>query len=123
MCKINKGSIHPDHIIAAADRKDGTFNTGDLIRCEVIDINGDADKLVCGMKGVHQSSSKPDMQLGIITKEQLPKSYRLEKKCIDFFILFQMVNIFNNAELWWILLENRTRNACKAIERSVILVP
>lgn len=94
MFKINKGSIHPDHIIAAADRKDGTFNTGDLIRCEVIDINGDADKLVCGMKGVHQSSSKPDMQLGIITKEQLPKSYRLVGNASIFVSYFSIWLIF-----------------------------
>lgn len=32
---------------------------------------------MCGMKGVHQSSARPDLQFGIISKEQLPKSYRL----------------------------------------------
>lgn len=63
-------------MIAASDRKDGAFSSGDLIRCEIIDFNADSEKLVCGMKGVHQQAGRADVQLGIISKEQLPKSYR-----------------------------------------------
>ena len=64
-------------MILASDRKDGQFNTGDLIRCEVIDINADSEKLLCGMKGVYQPSGKSDIIFGLISKEQLPKHYRL----------------------------------------------
>lgn len=71
-----KGSVHPDQFNAASDRKDGAFNTGDLIRCEVLDINADNEKLNCGMKGLHQSAEQSDLQLGVITKEDLPKSYK-----------------------------------------------
>ncbi|XP_046652917.1 serine/arginine repetitive matrix protein 2-like isoform X1 [Daphnia pulicaria] len=69
-----KGSIQPDQY--TSDRKEGAFNTGDLIRCEVIDFNADNEKLVCGMKGLHQPAERADLQFGIVTKEQLPKSYK-----------------------------------------------
>nr|CAG4640008.1 EOG090X05S8 [Daphnia pulex] len=69
-----KGSIQPDQYMS--DRKEGAFNTGDLIRCEVIDFNADNEKLVCGMKGLHQPAERADLQFGIVTKEQLPKSYK-----------------------------------------------
>nr|CAG4641680.1 EOG090X05S8 [Eurycercus lamellatus] len=71
-----KGSIHPDHQISVSDRKDGQFNAGDLIRCEVIDLIADAEKLTCSMKGVHQPAGKTNLPFGLVTKEQLPKSYR-----------------------------------------------
>lgn len=69
-----QGSIQPDQYMS--DRKEGAFNTGDLIRCEVIDFNADNEKLVCGMKGLHQPAERADLQFGIVTKEQLPKSYK-----------------------------------------------
>lgn len=71
-----KSSLHQDHMILASDRKDGQFNAGDLIRCEVVDINADSEKLICGMKGVYQTTGKSDVIFGLISKEQLPKHYR-----------------------------------------------
>ena len=64
----------PDHVVSIADRKDGQFASGDLVRCEVLDVNADNEKLVCGMKGIHQQGK--DIQLGLVSKEQFPKSYR-----------------------------------------------
>jgi hypothetical protein len=63
-------------LIPVPDRKDGAFNNGDLVRCEVIDVNIEAEKLMCGMKGVHQAHDKPPVAFGLITKEQFPTSYR-----------------------------------------------
>lgn len=63
-------------MITASDRKDGQFNSGDLIRCEVVEVNADSEKLICGMKGVHQPSGKSDVVFGLISREQLPKHYR-----------------------------------------------
>lgn len=63
-------------MILASDRKDGQFNSGDLIRCEVVEINADSEKLLCGLKGVYQPPGKLDVIFGLISKEQLPKHYR-----------------------------------------------
>ena len=72
-----QGTISPDNLISASDRKEGQYNAGDLIRCEVVDVNADAEKLVCGVKGVHhQGAGKADVQFGLVTKDQLPKHYR-----------------------------------------------
>ena len=66
--------MSPDQLIAAAHSKDGNYNTGDLVRCEVVDVNADSEKLACGMKGIiHQDKT---VVLGLITKEQLPDTYR-----------------------------------------------
>lgn len=72
-----KGSVHADDLVAAYDRKDGSYANGDLVRCEVIEFS--ADKLSCGMKGIHQVGENRTQKLitfGLITKEQLPMSYR-----------------------------------------------
>lgn len=119
-----QGSIHPDHLIAASDRKDGAFNSGDLIRCEVIDINADTEKLVCGMKGVHQAAGKTELQLGFITKEQLPKTYRLVKECIlkfciiyhSFFLLLRAMMDMEGKSYEECLQSNRTFRNPSAIE-------
>nr|CAG4646245.1 EOG090X05S8 [Macrothrix elegans] len=71
-----KGTLHPDYL-AAADRKDSSLNVGDYVRCEVVDVSADSEKLICGTKGVHQPPGKTDVQLGVITKEQMPKSFRV----------------------------------------------
>jgi len=73
-----KGSVHADDLVAAYDRKDGSYANGDLVRCEVIEFS--ADKLSCGMKGIHQVGENRTQKLitfGLITKEQLPMSYRV----------------------------------------------
>lgn len=74
-----KGSIHADELVAAYDRKDGSYSSGDLVRCEVTELS--ADKLSCGMKGVHQtgeSQTRKPILFGLVSKEQLPKSYRYQ---------------------------------------------
>jgi len=69
------GSIHADDLVAAFDRKDGSYTVGDLVRCEVIEFS--ADKLSCGMKGVHQmGAQKKPVSFGLV-KEKLPMSYRV----------------------------------------------
>lgn len=50
----------------------------------MLDINADNEKLNCGMKGLHQSAEQSDLQLGVITKEDLPKSYKL----VNHFLLY-----------------------------------
>lgn len=52
------------------------YESGDLVRVEVIEVQADNEKLVCGMKGVTLS---PEMQhsfhLGLISRNDLPRQF------------------------------------------------
>jgi len=64
--------------VALTDSRDPnrTYESGDLVRVEVIEVSVDNEKLVCGMKGVTLS---PEMQhsfhLGLISRHDLPRQF------------------------------------------------
>ena len=110
-------------MVAAADRKDGSYNIGDLVRCEVIEFS--ADKVTCGMKGVHQSADKSQSRtFGLVSKEQLPLSYRyLSSRFSCGMAGDLLVCLDPTAELSWNRPEGTMRNAWRAIALTSTRAP
>lgn len=42
----------------------------------MIDVSPESEKLVCGLKGVNQPAERMDIKFGLVSKDQLPKTYR-----------------------------------------------
>lgn len=72
-----QASVPPEQ----SDRKEGALASGDLVRCEVVEVYAESEKIVCGFRGV----CKPRSDLGIIRKEELPQSYRFPLVGISYF--------------------------------------
>jgi hypothetical protein len=66
-------------LIPASDKK--SVNSGylnnDAVRCEVLEVNADNERLVCGMKGVTlPPNSDYSSRLGLIHSDDFPEMYK-----------------------------------------------
>jgi hypothetical protein len=64
--------------VPAIDRKNVTrsYQNGDLVCCEVLEITPDSCRLVCGMRNVYKQSADDGAPLGLITADNFPDAYK-----------------------------------------------
>lgn len=65
-----------NNLISAVDKKNlsRSFLMNDLVCCEVLEITPDAEKIICGMKGVYTSEHRS--RLGLFHSEDFPEAYK-----------------------------------------------
>ncbi|PNF37896.1 hypothetical protein B7P43_G06205 [Cryptotermes secundus] len=71
------------NLIPASDKKsvNSSYLMNDTVRCEVLEVNPDTEKLVCGMKGVTlPPNSDYSSRLGLIHSDDFPEVYNMYKQ-------------------------------------------
>lgn len=75
----NQAFCPTSNIIPASDKKsvNRSYLMNDTVCCEVLEVNSDTEKLVCGMKGVTlPPNSDYASRLGLIHSDDFPEVYK-----------------------------------------------
>jgi hypothetical protein len=89
------------NLIPASDKKsvNGSYLMNDTVCCEVLEVNSDTEKLVCGMKGVTlPPNSEYSSRLGRIHSDDFPEVY----KWVSLFEFLREVNYICICLWWWV---------------------
>jgi len=75
----NQAFCPTSNLIPATDKKsvNRSYLMNDTVCCEVLEVNSDTEKLVCGMKGVTlPPNSDYASRLGLIHSDDFPEVYK-----------------------------------------------